>query len=205
MSSLLRLVIWLLFLPSSLAFLPSAFTRSTTHLNSLHGTNSVFLPIDQLTSQSWSPVAVPLLGCYPEVSTSTYTTKSGSSISQAGEWSLSFENCDPTLGGMGQAIIEGNTAIYNRPYGEFVGFIANGVDVGITLPLDDIEVLFIVDKSTRICPERRFYVTDENGMLKVKAGNGGEECLGEVVMVKVPWVEEMGGKKTGFSEEEEYF
>lgn len=109
------------------------------------------------------------------------------------------------MGGMGQAIVEGNNAIYNRPYGEFVGFIANGADCGITLPLSDIEVLFIIDKTTRICPERRFCVVDEGGVLVVKAGKGGEECLGEVVMVKVPWVEEMGGKKTGFSEEEEYF
>ena len=83
--------------------------------------------------------------------------------------------------------------------------IASGLDLGVPLPRDDIEVLVIVDKTVRVNPDRRFYVTDEGGQLTIRGGEGGEACIGEVIMVKVPWVEEMGGKKSGFSEEDEYF
>ena len=83
--------------------------------------------------------------------------------------------------------------------------IASGKEMGVPLPRDDIEVLVIIDKTVRVNPDRRFYCVDEGGQLKIKGGQGGEPCLGEVIMVKVPWVVEMGGKKSGFSEEEEYF
>lgn len=142
---------------------------------------------------------------YPGVATSTYLGKDGSCICNPGEWSMTFENCDPTMGGMGMACVEGAPTMYNRPDGEFVGMIANGKELGVPLPRDDIEVLVVVDKSIKINPDRRFYVVNEGGQLKVKGGQGGEPCLGEVIMVKVPWVEEFGGKRSGFSEEEEYF
>ena len=53
--------------------------------------------------------------------------------------------------------------------------------------------------------ESRHCAGGVGGKMQSWWGQGGEPCLGEVIMVKVPWVEEMGGKRSGFSEEEEYF
>ena len=74
--------------------------------------------IDQLNARSLSPIAVPLLGVYPGVATSAFLGKDGSGICNPGEWSMTFENCDPTMGGMGMACVEGAPTMYNRPDGE---------------------------------------------------------------------------------------
>ena len=106
-------------------------------------------------------------------------------------------------------VLDGSATLYDNPSAELIAFVCNGNDVGITVVSEEAECLFVVDVNRREVKERKFYlVHGGGGTCDVKVYSdiiSGEEVLGEIVMVKVEWEESMGGKKTGFSEETEYF
>ncbi len=114
-------------------------------------------------------------------------------------------------------VIAGTFTIYDRPTVELVCVIADVGSLGIPVPEeagDDVDVLVILDKDMSAgFRERRFYgLRDQSGMLSFKGFHSESEfdqvrseVVGEVMVVKVPWVEGMGGKATGFSEESELF
>ena len=104
-------------------------------------------------------------------------------------------------------VLEGSATLYDNPNAQLIAFVTNGQEVGITVVGEDAEVLFVVDMNRKEVKERRFYLThDGSGACNVQVYNEVQgEVIGEVVMVKVEWEESMGGKKTGFSEETEYF
>jgi hypothetical protein len=104
-------------------------------------------------------------------------------------------------------VLEGSATLYDNPNAQLISFVTNGHSVGLTVVGEDAEVLFVVDMNRKAVRERKFYLThDGGGDCTVQVYNEVQgEILGEVVMVKVEWEESMGGTKTGFSEETEYF
>lgn len=165
-----------------------------------HGTESHFLPIDQLDGDQTAPRILPIAGVFPGITAAEVRAPKTSPPPELGGWQYEF--ADPDGPQMGTAALAPS---------DVVNLCENPVllisdHASLALPwrgsADDSEVLVLVDRDDVEHDERKFYLfeTSPGGELVIQwtpTLPAGWAIVGRVVQVTLPFVASAGMQKQG--------
>lgn len=152
-----------------------------------------------------------IAGAYPGVTLEEFFAVTSEPCAPEGQWTYDFS--DPDGPQLGTVAVEGSATVAMTD--DPVAIIAEHTSLGVSLPAiikEPVDLLVLVDRSKKSFAERKFLVVDIPGSaLEIKAYGSkselpaGSSIVGQVVLVKIPWLPAMQPTRTGFSEADEYF
>lgn len=177
---------------------------------SLHGSNSCFLPIQQLDEEFFAPRIVQIAGMYPGLSKEALLATTSEPAAEIGQWAYDFS--DPNGPQLGTVAVPGGEIV---TYCEDpVVVICEHESIGVVIPngeelTEPVDICVLVDRAEGFA-ERKFLVLEIPGQEEVKIGAyaskadmpPGYKVLGRVVLTLLPHLPCMETKKSGFMEED---
>jgi hypothetical protein len=196
-------------------------------LGNSHGTNSCFLPLQQLEQDTYMPRIIYIVnGIYPSPEMTMDRVKMTPSSEYApalGQWTYTFP--PPTLAiptneelPPASIALEGSNIV--AACDDPIVVIAEHSALNIVLPPEitqPVDLLVLIDRSKTYFSERKFLLfahgddSTQSPVVHIAAFHTREEIpsnvivLGHVEQVTIPWLPAMAPTKTGFLEADEYY
>jgi hypothetical protein len=195
----------------------------------MHGTNSCFLPLQQLEQDTYMPRIISIVsGIYPSndiTLESIQMTPKSEYAPALGQWTYTFHT--PTVNANADDIpvqasiaLEGSNIVASCE--DPIIVIAEHTALNILLPAaitEPVDLLVLIDRSKTYFSERKFLLLAVNEpeqqqqqqQIQIAAFHTRDEIpsnaivLGHVEQVTIPWLPAMAPTKTGFLEADEYY
>jgi Rubisco Assembly chaperone C-terminal domain len=168
----------------------------------LHGTNFKFLPSSAYGKNEYAPRILQIAGMFPGVSYEELMLPKSSPAAPPGMWSYEFP--DPNGPQLGQVVVPGSAAVADCI--DPVALISTTHSLGMSLNVDPVEVLIVVDRHDTIFSSDKFYtIVNRNSEVIISSMDEEDELgiiVGRVSIVMLPFVPS-NKVSTGFSEEDE--
>ena len=208
----------------------SIVTEKSPRFGNVHGTNSCFLPLQQLEQDTYMPRIVHIVnGIYPsnDITIDNIRSTPKSECAPAlGQWTYTFQTASPDdsdeIPVQASIALEGSNIVASCE--DPVIVIAEHTALNILLPpeiSEPVDLLVLIDRSKTYFSERKFllYATpsvdrhlgDAPHVVHIAAFHSRDEIppeaaiLGQVEQVTIPWLPAMAPTKTGFLEADEYY
>ena len=195
-----------------------------------HGTNSCFLPLQQLEQDTYMPRIIHIVnGIYPsnDMTMEDIRRTPPSEYSPAlGQWTYTFHtptssssnNNNGDVPVQATIALEGSNIVASCE--DPIVVIAEHTALNIVLPAEitqPVDLLVLIDRSKTYFSERKFLLfalldnEQQQQQVHIAAFHTRDEIpsnaivLGQVEQVTIPWLPSMAPTKTGFLEADEYY
>ena len=171
-----------------------------------HGTGSRFMPLLQNMPDDMSSRMVPVAGVYPGITAEELKAPLSSPAAPIGMWQFDFS--DPEGPQLGTVVLPPSSAVQMSE--DPVVIVAQSADLALSLRNNvEAEVLVVIDRAARTFENDRFYAfAAPDGATTIRWFEeipAGYSIIGKVVIVVVPYLENMKIKSSGFMEDQDDF